>query len=634
MHQAGRRADAEALCRRVLEQRADDVGALHLLGLIAWETGRHDAAVHLMTRALGGAPDDVQLLLDLGTAQFAAGDAPGAEVRFRAAVERAPDHAMAHYNLATVLHGSAPDAAIDSYRCALACEPALAIATHNLATLLKLEDRLPEADEVVKRAAAAEPMAGEWQLRRLPLQVPALLDRAEDADAIRSRIREQLATLAAEPRSVRMLDHAAIDFFPLAYHGRDDRQLLESVAMAMRRSAPVLDSLPPPIRSASRAGPRLRIGFVSSLFHEHTIAKLNEGYIARLDRQRFEVVVLHTPGGFNDARRQRINAAADRVVHLPMQLEAAARRIHALELDALHFTDVGMSSYSWLLPFFRMAPVQTVSWGHPLTTGLDTVDYFLSFDAAEPDGAEAHYTESLIRLRRIPSWYEAPATLAPASRADFDLPAGGRLYGCVQTLFKFHPDFDPVLARIVALDPGASVVCLEAFRPALQRQLEARWRHRYPDLAARVRFLPTLPQERFARLLGLVDVLLDTPHFGSGNTLFEALAVGTPIVTWPGAFMRGRLVAGVYRWLGLNESVVASQLGDYADTAVGLAGDRARRGLWREALMERRASLYRDDLAVEEFAMFMQAAVAAAHEGRRLSGFASKLPVPAGGSSA
>ncbi len=50
--------------------------------------------------------------------------------------------------------------------------------------------------------------------------------------------------------------------------------------------------------------------------------------------------------------------------------------------------------------------------------------------------------------------------------------------------------------------------------------------------------------ERFLTLLWAADAVLDPPHFGSGNSSYEAFALGAPIVTWPGAFMRGRVTAG------------------------------------------------------------------------------------------
>jgi predicted O-linked N-acetylglucosamine transferase (SPINDLY family) len=106
--------------------------------------------------------------------------------------------------------------------------------------------------------------------------------------------------------------------------------------------------------------------------------------------------------------------------------------------------------------------------------------------------------------------------------------------------------------------------------------------------------------------------MLDPPHFGSGNTLYESLLYGVPSVTWPGAFMCGRIVSGIYRLLGIADPPIAARLDDYAPLAVALAHDPERRARLRGELLEKAAALYRDAAAVEEFASFIETAVAAA----------------------
>ncbi len=56
-HQAGRLADAEALYRQILSEQPNDLDALHLLGVIAYQTGRNDVAVDLIRRAIDLDPE-------------------------------------------------------------------------------------------------------------------------------------------------------------------------------------------------------------------------------------------------------------------------------------------------------------------------------------------------------------------------------------------------------------------------------------------------------------------------------------------------------------------------------------------------------------------------------------------------
>ena len=122
-------------------------------------------------------------------------------------------------------------------------------------------------------------------------------------------------------------------------------------------------------------------------------------------------------------------------------------------------------------------------------------------------------------------------------------------------------------------------------------------------------------------LMAQVDILLDPIHFGSGNTLYEAMSVGTPIVTWPGRFMRGRIVAGAYRQMELKDPPIAEHLEDYAPLALALGKDAERRRAFRQAAVAAaRSKLFADDHAVRELEAFLEQAVAAA-------GHDDKLPV-------
>ena len=141
-------------------------------------------------------------------------------------------------------------------------------------------------------------------------------------------------------------------------------------------------------------------------------------------------------------------------VEVPTNLPAARQAIAGQRLDVLYYADIGMDPVTYSLAFSRLAPVQCVTWGHPVTTGLDTIDYFISMDAAEPEDAAEHYTETLVRLKALSVYYyrpEPPASLK--DRAAFGLPEECHLYSCPQTLFKLHPEFDDLLGAILRRDP-------------------------------------------------------------------------------------------------------------------------------------------------------------------------------------
>jgi predicted O-linked N-acetylglucosamine transferase (SPINDLY family) len=120
-----------------------------------------------------------------------------------------------------------------------------------------------------------------------------------------------------------------------------------------------------------------------------------------------------------------------------------------------------------------------------------------------------------------------------------------------------------------------------------------------PDVAGRVRFLPRLPMDAFFNLIAVSDVMLDPTPFCGGNTTLEALAVGTPVVTLPGEFLRGRLSYALYCQMGVS-TCVASDLQDYVAIATRLGMDLSARSAAVAAIDETRGAVFEDERIVAE----------------------------------
>ncbi len=122
------------------------------------------------------------------------------------------------------------------------------------------------------------------------------------------------------------------------------------------------------------------------------------------------------------------------------------------------------------------------------------------------------------------------------------------------------------------------------------------------------RFLPRMAGERFLTLLNASYSVLDSPHFGSGNSSYEAFALGAPIVTWPGAFMRGRVTAGGYRQMGV-QGLEARDGDHYVELAFRLANDRPFREEMSAHILERSGLLFEDAQFIEELRRFFERAL-------------------------
>ncbi|NNK83945.1 MAG: hypothetical protein HKO91_00115 [Desulfobacterales bacterium] len=278
-------------------------------------------------------------------------------------------------------------------------------------------------------------------------------------------------------------------------------------------------------------------------------------------------------------------------------------------LDILFYPDIGMDPLTYFIAFSRLAPIQCTTWGHPLTTGIPNIDYYLSAENAEPANADDHYTETLVPLKRFVMYCRRPKMPEkPVSRKQFNLPEDCNLYVCPQTLFKFHPDFDEVIGSILRQDPHGLMIFFETRQGRLAKLLQNRFQQTFSDVIDRVRFMPRMSKRKYFSFLQVADILLDTPHFTGGYTSLLAFAFGIPIVTWPGRYMCGRLTLGFYRQIGVMDCV-AHDAQSYVAIATRLASDKAVKNKIKTRILKSADVLYENIEAVHELEYFLERVV-------------------------
>jgi protein O-GlcNAc transferase len=594
---AGRTGEAEKLCRAILVASPDHVPALHLLALLMKNTGREAEARATLAQARALAPEQPQLAADLAVMELGAAQ-PQAPATSRAALALPRlEGAQAMRIARAAEEKKQPELAEEAWRTAIARGAEAAPAWSGLARVLERTDRLDEAREACERAIAAG--AGDGIRFRQATMLPSVYDSGEHVVSARrgfaaglERLRSQGLSLPDPAASITRIA------FNLAYQGYNDRDLMVELAALFRDASPTLGFQAAHV-GAPRGSGRLKLGFVSRFLYEQTVGSLMEGLIAGIDRQRFEVHVFAPPRP-GDPTWERIAAAAEHIHALPGRLAEAQRMLAGPGLDALVFAGVGMDSFLYFLAHGRYARVQAVTWGHPVTTGLPSQDLYLSARDAETADADSHYSETLVRLAQPSIRYERPAgDPARTSRTAFNLPEGATLYGCLQTVFKYHPDFDAVLRAVLEGDPKGRLVLLTDTADPLYERLRNRLARSLGPAARRTVMVPHMARPAFQSLLGQIDVLLDPLHFGGGQTTLEAIAVGTPVVTLPAAYRRGRLSLAYLTQAGVTDTV-ASDIDDYVARALALGRDPNARAALGERLRRGSGAVFDNDAAVRE----------------------------------
>lgn len=466
------------------------------------------------------------------------------------------------------------------------------------------------AAHYARMALALQPSAEAMMSQKLV--VPSIM---ESNGAIRETRVEYAQSvdslLSSAPRLERPPGDLGVAAFFLAYHGENDRELQMAAARLFLRCIPSLDFTAPHCRKPERRPGKIRIGFISRFFASHSIFQTSIGLMEKLSRDRFEVTALRITPSRDDANTARVRSAADSTVNLDSDLYRAREQIASLQLDILFYQDIGMEPISYFLAFARLAPVQCVSFGHPNTTGIPTMDYFVSNDLFEPPEALEHYSETLVQLRNLPTlayYYKPRIPEQSATRESFGLPTDATLYVCPQTLYKLHPDFDEILRDILTRDARGLVVLIAGQFQEFTDRLRRRFDRSLAGVAGRIVFLPFMPFGRFMQLLGLADVILDSLHFNGMNSSLQSFAMGTPVVTLPGKLQRGRHTQAMYRVMGIHDCIATSPR-QYVDVAVRIATHPEIKDDLRQRILARNHVLFEDERVVAEFDRFFVDAV-------------------------
>jgi protein O-GlcNAc transferase len=609
----GKLDEAVASYRRALALNANNAQPHYNLGSVLARQGKLDEAAASFQKALRLKPDYGKAHMNLGLVFLDQDKLDQAQAELQEAVRVEPRNAAAYNNLGNVLKKQSKlfadqkklEEAAAFYRQALCLEPDLAEAHGGLGSVLGEQGKAEEAVGALQKALELRP--SEWLRIAVATHLPIIYQSMAELESWRSRLVREIRLLREQQVVHDATDKPALTLFYLAYQGCNDRDIQRDVARLYKVESSMFDvqSSESQPRTSNTEHRAIRVGFLSSFFRRHTIGMLMGGLVKQLSRKDFEVIVLSV-GRHEDEVAAFFKQHADRFVELPTHLPTARRIIEEQHLDVLIYTDIGMEPVTSTLAHSRLAPVQCTTWGHPVTSGMDTIDYFISSEALETEEAEQHYTETLVRLKNLPIFYYRPELPRPLLRKeDFGLTSESHVYACPQSLFKLHPEFDPVLGGILRGDPRGTVLLSWGSTPQWEQLLRQRFAATLPDVVDRIRFLPKLKRPEFLNLMAVSDVLLDPLHFGGGNTSYEGLAVGVPIVTLPSRLLRGRITFALYQQMGMLDCVVHSP-GEYIELALRLGTDKAYRETVRAKIVDGNSVLYENSTGVKELEEFVK----------------------------
>ncbi len=635
-----------------LKLQPDSVTALINTGTALHNLGRHLEAIPILRRAYAADANSYAVCSLLGACLIKYGEPLEAATVFDAAIRADPNNAEGWANRSVALNsvGQHTEARECADR-AVSLSPESPTALGALAAALVYEGRLAEAIKIYRRAAATQgasaSMLFEFACALLAsgLNEDAVeqLQRAVKLDERNLVFRWAIALAQIKPiyknryeiaESRREFAKAiedvgdwfrategihepftavgAIQPFYLAYQPFNNRELLSSYGALC---AAWMTTMPRAEFKADRAGDigrsqsaaqKLRIGFVSTHIRDHSVWNaITSGWIYNMDRAKFELYLFQLKS-VSDPETDRAKQAVSYFEDRPTNLSAWVQAIADKQLDVLIYPEIGMDALTAQLACLRLAPVQAASWGHPESTGLPTMDLYISGDALEPIDASNNYSEKLVRLPNLGVHVEplTPVVLKPGLRS-LNLPTNEPLLLCPGAPFKYSPFDDDVWVEIARhlkkrafkRSSGGRLVFFRSRIQTMDHMLESRLRAAFVaggvEFDAHVSIIPNLDRARFFGLMRESALMLDSLGFSGFNTAIQGIECDLPVLAYEGEFMRGRLASAIMRRLDLPE-LVATTKEEFVHKAIELAGNAGERRRLQAKIIERRKLLFHD----------------------------------------
>jgi predicted O-linked N-acetylglucosamine transferase (SPINDLY family) len=334
-------------------------------------------------------------------------------------------------------------------------------------------------------------------------------------------------------------------------------------------------------------GRPLRVGYVSSDFHNHATAMLMVEMLERHDRERFEVHLYSHGPSDGSVMRRRIEAACHAFVDVRSLTDPqVARRVRHDGIDLL----IDLKGYTRDQRFgifaHRPAPVQATFLGYPGTTGADYLDYLIGDTIVTPLAHAAGYSE---KIAQMPACYQPNdrqrVLLDAPTRASQGLPEDALVLCGFNQPYKVSPEVFDSWCRLLQALPNAVLWLLEWSQQALPN-LRREAVRRGIDPARLIGAPRALSHDHIARFR-LADLFLDTWPCNAHTTASDALWAGVPIVTQLGETFASRVAASLLHAVGLPE-LVCRDLAHYERTVLELAADAPRRAALRVRLASAR----------------------------------------------
>ena len=583
----GRFQEAEMNYKKAIELKPNYAEAYSNLGITLQSLSRSKEAEASLKKAIELKPDLVEAYTNLAITLNTLDQFEEAEMNYKKAIELKPNYAEAYSNLGITLQSlSRSKEAEASLKKAIELKPDLVEAYTNLAITLNTLDQFEEAEMNYKKAIELKPNYAEaysnlGNMQKALKRPEEALVNYERAIALKPNMNYLLGALLETkmqlcmwedlPNYIHKLakkinneENVSNPFFVQALIDNPDIHR-KSSEIYSKYKFPKSDVLPK--ISHYYGHKKIRIGYFSPDFKNHSVSYLTAKLYEMHDREKFEIYAFLLGTDTKDEFSTRIKAGVDHFHDVSnMSDRELAMFARTFEIDiAVDLAGFTGKSRQGIFAM-SVAPIQVGYIGYPGTMGIDYYDYLIADRTIIPEKSKKYYSENIIYLPcyQVNDTQNFPKNTS-LRRQDFGISEDVFVFCCFNNNYKITPDIFDSWARILK-QADQSVLMLYVTNETAIKNLKTEINNRGID-PNRLIFAKLLARPEYLARYQVVDLFLDTLPSNGGTTTSDALRMGVPVLTCIGESFASRMTASLLNSLDLPE-LITTTLEQYESLAI------------------------------------------------------------------
>ena len=618
LSEQGKLQESELSFKKAIQINSNYSDAYNNMSVILLELGKLEEAETSSRQSIALHPLNAQAYNNLCTILNELGEKEEAETQVRKSIEINPNLVESYVNLGLTLQNQKRmEEAEFSLKKAITLKPDFAETYNILAGLLHSRGLVKESHDYYLKAISLNPKKISYRWDFAINQISKVYTTHKNYKSSIHRFEKEISKLEYFINKEKLDEVVKVigKSYPyyLAYFENDNKLLLKKYNKIchdiMKRwqsknritlSNSIINKDP---------SEKIKIGIISAHIFYHSVWNaFLKGIIQNLDTKKFEIHIFSLSTNFDDETK----IAKKKVKNFYSSLGGItqwANKIQNSKVDIAFYPEIGMNQKTIQLANMRLAPVQVCSWGHPETSGIPTIDYYISSELLETSNSKTFYTEKLIKLPGI-GYYFDPPTL---ESSDINFTKIGiknslPILLCLGSPNKFSPFYDWVFIEIIKRMKNCQIVFMndtDGASEILKKRLKFSIREAGLNFKNNIIFIPQQSRKGYSSLMKNADVLLDTIGFSGMNTAMQAIGCGLPIVTREGKFQRTRHASAILKTLEIDE-LIAKNEEEYIDLVEKLICDQEFRSNIKLKIKENENYLYRNKKPIRALEDFFQ----------------------------